>query len=414
MFNLNLHHYLLSTNDPKPLFDFNLLSQNIQKRYEKDPYTEANFLEHMHIFTEEKDTSILLQNLVKIEQAIKCALFRCDTNAIELLKRLFISLIGHSESKVREKAVIYLNTLSDGVDWQLEGAFQPQITTVNSQFKVSYLLETKNNPQDIFFLLSAFPFDSKDEGIVLSWHKVKVTTCATNPDFVIVSIDLGTFPRAGFYDWRLAKLNKKGEVICLNSGVNLSLEEETSTNINNNGKCFSEPNLAQGRFIVHPKHTRDLEIHEILADYPKGVPGELYKGSFAKIEENIHQYTQAGINCLYILGALERDHGVTKNPNTGKKMYKRTDVSPVAVTCRKAINSFLGGKEEFKKLMETAKENDLKIMIDCLMRVSSSRPNQRYKDLLLQWVDEDGKLEYAYGSEGRGRKYDETIYLNYR
>ena len=411
VFNLDLHHYLLSLNDPKPLFDFNTLSQNIQKRYEKNAYTQDSFTEHMRIFTEERDTSVLLQNLIRIEQSIKSALFRCDQNAIELLKRLFISLIGHHEPKVREKAVVYLNVLSDGVEWQLESAFNPQISTVNNQFKVSYIFQEKDEPQDVMFLLNSLSFDLTEETQIFSWHKVEITKSTINPDFVIATVDLGSFPRAGFYDWRFVKLSKKGKIVCINSGAFSSHE---INDINELLKNQKNTDFAQGRFIVHPKHTRDLEIHEITADYPKGVPGELYRGSFGKIKENFHQYIQMGINCLYIMGALERDHGVTKNPNTGKIMYKRTDVSPAAVTCRKTMNSLLGGKEEFLKLMETAKENDLKIMIDCFMRVSSSRPNQRYKNLLLQWVDEDGLLEYAYGSEGRGRKYNETIYLNYR
>lgn len=59
-------------------------------------------------------------------------------------------------------------------------------------------------------------------------------------------------------------------------------------------------------------------------------------------------------------------------------------------------NTMLGGKEKFKELMQEAKQCNVKIIIDCLARVSSSRPHKKYKELFLYSLDDDGKKVYDF------------------
>jgi hypothetical protein len=64
--------------------------------------------------------------------------------------------------------------------------------------------------------------------------------------------------------------------------------------------------------------------------------------------------------------------------------------------------------------METAKKFKMKIVLDCLSRVSSSRPNKIYKDKFVYSLDENGKIAILYGTDGKSLQYDDTALLNYR
>jgi hypothetical protein len=56
----------------------------------------------------------------------------------------------------------------------------------------------------------------------------------------------------------------------------------------------------------------------------------------------------------------------------------------------------------------------MKIILDSLSRVSSSRPNKIYRDKFLHIIDESGKLEIFYGSDGKSLIYEDTALLNFR
>lgn len=62
---------------------------------------------------------------------------------------------------------------------------------------------------------------------------------------------------------------------------------------------------------------------------------------------------------------------------------KKENASPLAVTSRDAPCEMLGGKNGFKNLMKAAKKENIKIIIDCLARISSSRHHRKFRHLLL-------------------------------
>lgn len=64
--------------------------------------------------------------------------------------------------------------------------------------------------------------------------------------------------------------------------------------------------------------------------------------------------------------------------------------------------------------MKRAKDQDLKIVIDCLARISSSRHHRKYKELLLTYLDNDGRRHNLYGTDGHSKQYEDTAMLNYR
>jgi len=60
----------------------------------------------------------------------------------------------------------------------------------------------------------------------------------------------------------------------------------------------------------------------------------------------------------------------------------------------------LGGTQSFKNLVKEAKSEGIKIIVDCLARISSSRHHRKYKDLLLHYLDAEGRRKICYGTDG--------------
>lgn len=166
----------------------------------------------------------------------------------------------------------------------------------------------------------------------------------------------------------------------------------------------------QGRFIVHPSDVKDLQIHEIFCDFQDAQfdqnNGNIReRGSFRSVKRSIKDRYASGINCLYLLGALERDSGTDlENPS----------VSPLAITCRQTASSLLGGGQEFNDLMHEAKTVGMRILIDCVARISSKNYHRRYKNKFLYTRNSEGLPVVCYGSEGRSAKYEDSATLNYR
>jgi len=46
-------------------------------------------------------------------------------------------LLGYYEINIRDQAIVLLNMLYDGVDWQITTAFRPVIRCVGQHFKVN-------------------------------------------------------------------------------------------------------------------------------------------------------------------------------------------------------------------------------------------------------------------------------------
>ncbi|MBR6133851.1 MAG: glycogen/starch synthase, partial [Bacilli bacterium] len=139
------------------------------------------------------------------------------------------------------------------------------------------------------------------------------------------------------------------------------------------------------------------------------------RGSFKTLEDKLDEYSQRYINCLYIMGALERDNDIAYDENTAEPIdIANSEASPMAITDRASISSLLGGDKAFKSLMTKCKKLSMKIILDCLGRISSSRANRKYRDIVLHYLDTRGKLQICYGSDGQSVHYDDSAILNYR
>ena len=76
---------------------------------------------------------------------------------------------------VRDQAVILLNMLYDGVDWQLSSPFRPVVKCIGQHFTVSIIVDyemEKNKQSQLYLGLSApYPVEGYNKQI-LSWHKI--------------------------------------------------------------------------------------------------------------------------------------------------------------------------------------------------------------------------------------------------
>lgn len=110
------------------------------------------------------------------------------------------------------------------------------------------------------------------------------------------------------------------------------------------------------------------------------------------------------------MGVFERDNCPIRGSATtafrgeyNKKQYRKEDASALAITSREEPCKMLGGASAFNGLMQEAKRSDVKIVVDCVARISSSRHHRKYRDLLLSYLDEEGRRRICYGTDGHAK-----------
>ncbi|MDR3736752.1 MAG: alpha-amylase family protein, partial [Acidobacteriaceae bacterium] len=312
------------------------------------------------------------------------------------LEKLLIQLLGHSEIEIRDQAIVLLNMLYDGVDWQFSEAFVPKVVCVGNAFALSETVASREPLDEAVIMLSApsYFFDCP-----LTWHSVKVKK-GINKDEYVVDMKFKKFWRCGFYDWKVVSIGEGGKTEMLKLAVR-------DPNPNSN-RIF-----AQGRFIVQPRDTADQQIHELMVDYKESDTDP--DRDFHTLSKEIADYAKQGITGLYLMGVLERDNGLLYDESDGTiREVQRPQASPLAITDRSCPNKMLGGERAYALVMDEARRAGIKVLVDCLSRVSSSRPHRRYRKVLLRTLDADGKVILCYGTDGRAIKYEDTALLNYR
>ncbi len=409
-----------------------IVSAQQQKKFS---FTKEKFLKFRQILVSNrlKETKENLMSLIsEIESDLCTSLMDGNKKHLHYLEKLLIGMLGHTEESIRDAAITYLNVLYDEVDWQLRGGFKPKIKCMGDEFKVEYLIES--DPEDnntICFQLNSPPLYKGSQEPIVTWHKPRITEFYSTDSqekeykehgkYIVVSLDLGVFTKCGYFDWKLVKIQKNGKVKGLYKVYDLNeLRSKASlSNLNFDNRTYKCKPI-HGRFIVHPSDIKRLQIHEVFIDMEGNKPkpneskSQPLRGSFNKVKEQIKNYKNMGINCLYLMGALERDNGLEYNSFTGQKCFLRPQASSLAVTCRKTPCKMLGGPEGFDSLCKEAVKNEVKIIIDCLTKVSSSRPHKRYKKCLLYTLDDEGKSMVCFGTDGRSINYEDTALLNYR
>lgn len=253
---------------------------------------------------------------------------RGDTHSIKLLEKLLVALLGHSNDMVRSQAAVFLNNLYDQHDWQQDFPFLPIVKCVGDQFKVVITMsdvadpEKGEIPQGVFAILSGPAFEPTARFETYTYHAFKWEAASKaaaksrlfghkrtreESHLWTGTIDLGIFPRCGYFDWRAVRVEPEagswavvqctiGELrdrfdssfsfLHLNSN-DQSGQKDSFTYCSKNlwpelGKLSDAkdrlqespeaPSMyrflpLQGRFIAQASGVRDEQMHEIVVDH---------------------------------------------------------------------------------------------------------------------------------------------------
>ena len=303
-----------------------------------------------------------------IEQ-IKYFIDSNEKTSLFYLEKFLIQLLGHPDKNIRNKATKLLNVFYDGHILQLHEPFNPVIKYLNEDFEIEINLEQIENIENYFLFVSTPTriFYVKNENINLNEENNLI-------------FNLGKFKFCGYYDYVL--INKD----------NLKQELET-----------------KGRFIVQNSDIKYLNCHSLFVDIHNNSldnNGKIKKqSSYKDVLNSMNYFSKIGINCLNLIGVLERDVYLNKN---------EANVSPMAIINRSKICSLLGTEQDFKEIIEEGKNNSIKIIVDMQSSVSSSHYHKKYNNLNLKYIDKFGKLQCLFGTEGDTVKYEDNMILNYR
>lgn len=190
------------------------------------------------------------------------AQIHANEEALYLIEKILIQLLGYQDILVRDQAVVLLNMLYDGVDWQMQSAFRPVVRCVGQHFKIEFTLryDNFNKARDSIFLgLSAPGVLSTTHDCILTWHKIAPRNLVEiNELGVRVSLNLGKFWKCGFYDWRIIIINGEGKLstpLLTQPPTTHSFPITRSRSLSAADDDFDEYDmdtpLAQGRFVVH-------------------------------------------------------------------------------------------------------------------------------------------------------------------
>jgi len=298
-----------------------------------------------------------------------------DLDSIKIYEKLFIQLLGHLDREVRNEAVKVLNIIYDQTTWQEKSPFPIENTNVKllgNELKLELTVDNNSYSDKSVVLVCSTPCNSKNINYTVTTFIKSTSEEEDDEENIKLTYDLGKLSKCGYYDWYLVHFSK-GRF--------------------SNIKIIKDKDIidGKGRTIVLNKDIQNLSAHEVFPDLIKAEidknQGRITKrGNFKTLESKLEEFHKRFINCLYIMGALERDNNIAYDEETGKAIdIANTDASPMAITNRSSISSLLGGEEDFKSLVNKAKSLNMKIIVDSLCRISSSRSNRKYRNVLLRF-----------------------------
>ena len=386
---------------------FQTMEDELTKIYQtakSNPFNEKKYLEMVELFVNGQKKEEYQKTVKNLKKDI--ILFQTINDKVSLknLERLFIQLLGHMENEIRNQSVIALNMIYDETNWQEKNAFlveNTKIKLLDDELTLVLKININDYSEGDLVLITNSPCENLNVDYnVISFIKAKEET--TEEKFVKLVFPFGKIKKCGFYDWYLAKFKDGGY-------TNIKIISDKD-----------EVREGKGRFIILNQDIKDLSVHEVFCDLIKAQIDKDHgvitqRGSFKTLEEKLDEYSQRYINCLYIMGALERDNDISYDEETAEPIdIANKESSPMAITNRTKISSLLGGDKAFKSLMMKCKKLSIKVILDSLSRVSSSRANRKYRDVLLRYMDNKGKIQICYGTDGQSVQYDDSTVLNYR
>ena len=387
--------------------DFQQMENDLIKLYknsQKEKMTEEKYNEYVEVFTNGEKREEWSKIISSCKKAISIFQNINDLDSIKIYEKLFIQLLGHLDREVRNEAVKVLNIIYDQTTWQEKGPFPLENTNVKllgSDLVLELTVPSANYSDKSVVLVCSSPCSSKNINYTVTTFLKSINEEEDEEENIKLTYNLGKLSKCGYYDWYLVHFSK-GRF----SNIKLIKNKDII-----DGK---------GRTIVLNKDIKNLSAHEVFpdlinAEIDKNQGRIIKRGNFKTLESKLDEFHKRFINCLYVMGALERDNNIAYDEETGKAIdIGNTEASPMAITNRSSISSLLGGEEEFKSLVNKAKSLNIKIIVDSLCRISSSRSNRKYRNVLLRYLDGFSKLQLCYGSDGKSVHYEDSTVLNYR
>lgn len=367
------------------------------------PFTKEAYLSYVDKFLKENNDQEINQIIEKdLKDQIKYFTDNDDQNSLFYIEKLLIQLIGHYDAKIRKKAVILLNIFYDGHTFQLYEPFNPEIKLLKDDFVIE--IEYKETPDGDeektnfnFFLFLSTP----------------LRTFFVLPDKIEnegkMIFNFGKFKFCGYYDYVLIRadnlrpqLETKGRYIVQNNEIiTLNLHSLMIDSYINNSKENSNKNSSSNSASKDKKSSKNTRKNSNSSSKASLSNNLNNSNSFNNITDHLKKYSKQGINALYLIGVLDRDNSLVNS-------------SPYSIIDRSDINKSYGTEKDFINLIKESHKNNIKIFIDSLSRISSSHFHRKYKNLLLNYTDKQGKVQILYGAQGISLNYEDNMILNYR
>ena len=386
--------------------DFQQMENDLIKLYrnsQKEKMNEEKYNEYVKTFTDGEKRDEWTKIITSCKKVISIFQNINDTESIRIYEKLFIQLLGHLDRDVRNEAIKILNIIYDQTTWQEKSPFpleNTKIQLLGEELNLELTIDKSNYSEKSVVLVVSSPCMNKNINYTVTTF-IKSAKEEDTEDSKKLTFNLGKLSKCGYYDWYLVRFSK-GRF--------------------SNIKIVKDKNKidGKGRSIALNKDVKNLSAHEVFpdlinAEIDKNQGRIVKRGNFKSLENKLDELHNRFINCLYIMGALERDNDIAYDEETGKPVdIANPNASPMAITNRGSISSLLGGDEDFKSLVNKAKTLNIKVIIDSLSRISSSRSNRKYRNVLLRYLDENGKLQLCYGTDGKSVDYKDSTMLNYR
>lgn len=84
----------------------------------------------------EKNLNDIARLLGELDAEVGKSVIAREPRSNHYLEKLLVGLLGNPLQTIRDQAVVNLNILYDGVDWQKRAPFNPKISKVGSKFQI--------------------------------------------------------------------------------------------------------------------------------------------------------------------------------------------------------------------------------------------------------------------------------------
>ena len=415
-------------------------------------FTEAIFDEHKKNLAEFKDAGKIIGEMKQIQNDMKEIMSKSTAVDLSRLENYLVSAIGCENPTISKNASNVLGCLKSGQDWMKRGPIDAKVQQVGEQLAIELIVEKNKLSNRDLIIMATVPsaeYDNHQTNLMYinpriisiesetflggKVEKLKTEAKEMLNKVTVISHNLDRPKKAGFYTWRLVKVERDGWVSVMSTGIDSAPTQKSKTkptrtdsgkmtadassgnlyamtrtgsarNLTGLATNVAEPiyqstpaletkaNLLQGTFLVHPKDCKSIMPHEISLALQGDSPH--FRG-FDDVKRKLENYQSRGINTIYINGVNERANN---------------HFSPKS---RVAIATKLGGLSGLQSLIKEAHTLNMKIIVDFSYRISSLSPDKRYLDQMCYVIEDERKMPF-YGAPGRSMNPDDSFVPNMR